>query len=68
MRTIIQFISVNSFILLGALIGAILGYIYWHFWSCHWGAYPYSSEMWVNCTYGAITVGFLASLLKGRIN
>ncbi|MDH6309597.1 hypothetical protein M2451_001963 [Dysgonomonas sp. PFB1-18] len=64
MKHILSFISNNKAILTGMLLGLIAGYVYWYYFSCYWGTYPMSAECWVNCCYGTISGGFLASLIK----
>lgn len=64
MRTIVTFLKQNQIPFLGILCGLILGYLYWYYIACYAGTFPLSTECWVNCTYGAITGGFIACLVK----
>ena len=66
MRNILIFIANNKAVIIGLLLGLVLGYIHWYYFACYWGTYPLSAECWVNCSYGAITGGFVASLINDR--
>jgi len=55
------FLQVNKVVLIGILIGAILGYIYWEYIGCYWGTYPLSAVCWINCLTGGIMGGFVCS-------
>ncbi|MBD8389023.1 hypothetical protein [Dysgonomonas sp. BGC7] len=63
MKQILSFISNNKAVLTGMLAGLIIGYIHWFYFACYWGTYPLSAECWVNCSYGVIIGGFVASLI-----
>lgn len=57
----------NLFILAFILSGIVVGYIYWVNWGIYYGTLPLSSECWVNCTYGGIFGGLVASLIKSSL-
>lgn len=64
MRDILTFIVNNKVVLIGLLVGLAAGFIHWYYFACYWGTYPLSSECWVNCCYGTILGGFIATLIK----
>lgn len=64
MKQLLGFISNNKIILIGMLLGLVTGYLYWYYFSCYWGTYPLSAECWVNCSYGTLLGGFIASLIQ----
>ena len=64
MKHLLEFISNNKVVLAGMLIGLIIGYLYWFYFSCYGGIYPWSPMWWANCIYGIIIGGFIASLAK----
>lgn len=66
MKDILTFIVNNKIVIIGLLLGLTLGFIHWYYFACYWGTYPLSSECWVNCSYGTITGGFIASLIDNK--
>lgn len=66
MKLIISFIKINRYALLGIMLGGLSGYLYWRHFGIFWGSGFYSAECWVNCTYGCLFGGFLASLIFGK--
>lgn len=63
MKGLLTFIKNNKMVLSGMVIGWILGFFHWYYFAYAWGSYALSSEMWVNCVFGAIFIGFVFSLL-----
>lgn len=66
MKSLFLFFRLNRKVLIGMLAGTIIGFLYWYFYACYWGTYPMSAEWWVNCSFGAIFGGFLATLYKAH--
>lgn len=62
MMNFLRLIFWNYKILLCCLLGLFLGYGFWCFFNIQWGAYPLSSECWVNCVYGCLFGGLIGSL------
>jgi hypothetical protein len=62
--TIFLFLRINYEILAGMILGCIAGYFYWEWFGIMWGNYSLSSECWVNCLYGSLFGGFIASLFS----
>lgn len=48
-------------ILIGAGVGAVLGFAYYKFIGCASGACPITSNPWISTFYGALMGGLLAS-------
>jgi hypothetical protein len=66
MKELYSFITNNKAVLIGMVVGLIIGYIYWHYFACYWGTYALSAHCWVNCSFGVITGGFIASLIDNE--
>ena len=47
----------------GILLGAVAGYVYYHFWGCD-GTCMITSSPWRSTVYGAIMGGLLNNLFK----
>jgi phage shock protein E len=47
----------------GILLGAVAGYIYYHFWGCD-GTCAITSSPWRSMLYGAVMGGLLNSMFK----
>ncbi len=50
--------------LLGVLIGAVGGYLYWRFVGCSSGTCPITASPWTSTIWGAAIGGLLTSSLK----
>lgn len=59
-----KFILKNKNTLLGILIGAAAGYLYYHFIGCTTGSCPITSKPLNSTLYGALMGGLLFSSLK----
>ena len=58
-----DFIQKHKLSILGALIGAIGGYVYWYFWGCLEGC-TIKSVWWRMSLWGALMGGLLASMIR----
>jgi hypothetical protein len=59
-----KFILKNKFVLTGVFIGAIAGYLYYHFVGCASGTCAITSKQLNSSLYGAVMGGLLFSVLK----
>lgn len=59
-----NFISKNKLVMAGILIGAIGGYLYYHFVGCLTGTCPITSKPFNSTIYGAVMGGLLFSIFK----
>ena len=51
---------------LGAIIGAIGGYLYWRYIGCSTGTCPITSSPTASTLYGALIVGLLGGMFKKK--
>lgn len=58
----------NKFIVLGAIVGAIGGYAYYHFIGCSSGTCAITSKPLNSSLYGAFMGGLLFSYIKTKEN
>lgn len=59
-----KFVSSNALLIIGLLLGAVTGYIYWKYVGCISGTCPITS-VWYNTTiYGAVMGALLLSMFK----
>jgi hypothetical protein len=58
MLTLKKWLAKNKFSLIGAVVGAVLGYLYWNFVGCSSGTCAITSRPVNSTIYGAI-MGFL---------
>ncbi|HUH25617.1 MAG TPA: DUF6132 family protein [Flavobacterium sp.] len=58
------FIKKNSFAIVGVLLGALAGYLYWHFIGCTSGSCAITSNPMNSTLYGAMMGGLVLSLFK----
>ena len=59
-----NFFSKNKLAIIGVLIGAIGGYLYYHFIGCESGTCPITSKPLNSTLYGAMMGGLFFSLFK----
>ncbi len=60
-HTIMRWIKNNRFVFLGALLGAIAGFLYWKFIGCSSGTCAITSKPLNSTLYGALLGGTLIS-------
>ncbi|MBI5858402.1 MAG: hypothetical protein HZB42_12230 [Sphingobacteriales bacterium] len=60
----IRFISKNKFTILGVIIGAVGGYVYYHFVGCSSGSCAITSRPVNSTLYGSLLGGLLFSIFK----
>jgi hypothetical protein len=60
----IQYIKKQWVIIAGAALGALGGYLYWHFIGCNSGTCPITSSPINSTLYGILLGGLLGSMLK----
>lgn len=58
------FIKKNSFAIVGVLLGALAGYLYWYFIGCTSGSCAITSNPMNSTLYGAMMGGLVLSLFK----
>lgn len=61
-----NFIRKYKLIIIGAVAGAIGGYLYYHFIGCVSGTCPITSNPYMSMLYGALIGGLLFSLFKKK--
>lgn len=66
MKLFMFVLRMNKYALTGMFIGGFIGYLYWLNLGIFWGSRFLSAECWVNCAYGCLFGGFLASLIFGK--
>ncbi len=59
-----KFAKKQLFTLIGAVIGAIAGYLYWKFIGCTTGSCAITSNPFNSTLYGAVMGGLLVSTFK----
>ena len=59
-----NFIIKHRLILIGAIVGATGGYLYYHYVGCMSGACPITSKPVNSTMYGALMGGLFTSILK----
>jgi phage shock protein E len=59
-----NFLSKNKLAITGVLVGAIAGYLYYHFIGCASGTCPITSKPLNSTLYGAMMGGLFFSLFK----
>lgn len=63
-----NFFLKNKLLVIGLAVGALGGYLYYHYIGCNSGTCPITSRP-LNCTlYGAVMGGLLFSLFKKETN
>ncbi|MBS1496625.1 MAG: hypothetical protein JSS85_06995 [Bacteroidetes bacterium] len=60
----IAFIKKNKFILVGVIIGAVCGYLYYYFVGCANGTCAITSDPLKSTVYGAILGGLTLNIFK----
>lgn len=61
-----KIIAKNLLTIIGVVLGAIGGFVYWKFVGCSTGTCPITS-IWYNTTaYGAVMGGLLAGMIKSE--
>lgn len=61
-----NFIRKYKLAIIGAVVGAIGGYLYYHFVGCVSGTCPITSNPYMSILYGALMGGLLFSLFKKK--
>jgi hypothetical protein len=59
-----KFVKENALVIIGVILGATGGYLYYHFVGCASGSCAITSKPINSTVYGAIMGGLLLSLLK----
>lgn len=59
-----KIIKNNWTYLLGALLGAVGGYLYWRYVGCSTGTCPITSSPTISTLYGVLMGGLLGGILK----
>jgi len=54
----------NKLTLIGVLVGAVAGYLYYHFVGCANGTCAITSNPYMSVSYGAMMGGLLLSMFK----
>lgn len=60
-------LKTKKMIVFGVVIGAIGGYLYWHFVGCSSGTCAITSVWWRSTLYGALMGGFTLDIIKDYI-
>lgn len=56
----------NLLHIVGALLGAVGGFAYWHFVGCQSGTCPITSSPYISTIYGAVLGALLLSMFKKK--
>ncbi len=59
-----QYLSKNKWTLSGVLLGAIAGYLYYHYIGCESGTCPITSKPFNSTIYGAVMGGLLLNIFE----
>ncbi len=59
-----KFVKENALVIIGVIVGATGGYLYYHYVGCASGSCAITSKPINSTVYGAIMGGLLLSLLK----
>lgn len=59
-----KFVKENALVIIGVIVGATGGYLYYHFVGCASGSCAITSKPINSTVYGAIMGGLLLSMLK----
>lgn len=62
-----NWLKTKYMILLGVLVGAIAGYLYWNLVGCSSGTCAITSLWWRSTLYGALMGGFTFDIIKDYI-
>lgn len=63
-----QFVIKYKLALIGVILGAISGYLYYHFVGCASGTCAITSNPWISTLYGALMGGLLFSMFQKQRN
>lgn len=61
-----QFIKNNKVYIIGAVVGAIIGYLHWRFIGCSSGSCPITSSPFISSVYGALLGGLFGGIFKSK--
>nr|WP_321521582.1 DUF6132 family protein [uncultured Macellibacteroides sp.] len=64
MRQVREIIKEHALTIIGSVIGAVGGYLYWHYIGCLSGTCPITSSPVMSTIWGAIIGGLLLSMFK----
>jgi len=59
-----SFIKSNLWVIGGVILGALGGFLYWHFIGCNSGSCAITSNPYNSTIYGSVMGGLLLSMLK----
>jgi hypothetical protein len=59
-----KFLSQNILSIIGVAVGAVGGYLYWHYIGCSSGSCDITSKPFHSTLYGSVMGGLLFSLFK----
>lgn len=62
-----QFLKQYRVAIIGALLGAAVGYLYWKFFGSVGGATPIESSSGISAFYGSVAGVFSAGILEGFV-
>lgn len=60
----ISFFRTHQIVVLGVVLGAIAGFLYWNFIGCNSGSCAITSKLFNSSSYGALMGGVLFSMFK----
>jgi hypothetical protein len=64
MKKIIEYLKKEWLIIAGGAIGALGGYLYWHFIGCNSGTCPITSNPLNSTLYGIVLGGLIFSMFR----
>lgn len=66
MKNIKDFLKKNLITIIGLPVGALGGFLYWHYIGCNSGACPITGDPLISSIYGAILGALLFSSFKSK--
>lgn len=63
----INWLKTKKMLVIGILLGALGGYLYWRFVGCASGTCAITSVWWLSTLYGALMGGFAFDIIKDYI-
>lgn len=62
-----EWINKKKIAIIGIFVGAILGYLYWHFVGCSSGSCAITSVWWRSTLYGILMGWLLGDLINDKL-
>ena len=66
MKQIAAYLKANIITIIGIVVGAVGGFLYWRFVGCSSGSCPISGNPYISTFYGALLGGLLFSMFRPK--